>query len=118
MRLLKLPIESWKLLSTRIQAKLSQAEVDRFATAQRVYTTKDRVNEYNYNRLVIQIGFKNVGLAQQPPLTTWLGTSPGSSLSVSVRAWCSRPTSARRLSGATTHVVWYMTLAGLLVQTQ
>ncbi|KAF5128363.1 ATP-dependent DNA helicase pif1 [Metarhizium anisopliae] len=74
LRLLQLSVESWKLLSGRVQAKLDDQEVARFANALRVYATKDRVNEYNYyhlNRLgrpVIQVKAKNVrvGAAAAP----------------------------------------------------
>ncbi|KAF5133799.1 ATP-dependent DNA helicase PIF1 [Metarhizium anisopliae] len=67
LRLLQLSVESWKLLSTRVQAKLDDQEVARFANALRVYATKDRVNEYNHyhldrlSRPVIQVKAKNVG---------------------------------------------------------
>ncbi|KAM4055586.1 PIF1-like helicase [Hirsutella rhossiliensis] len=43
LRLLLLSHESWKLLSGRVQAKLDDQEVARFANALRVYATKDRV---------------------------------------------------------------------------
>ncbi len=49
LRLLHLPQESWKLLSGRVQAKLADQEVARFADALRVYATKARVNEYNHS---------------------------------------------------------------------
>jgi ATP-dependent exoDNAse (exonuclease V) alpha subunit len=61
-------VESWKLLSSRVQAKLDDREVARFANALRVYATKNRVNEYNHyhldrlSRPVIQVKAKNVGL--------------------------------------------------------
>ena len=42
LRLLQLSVESWKLLSTRVQAKLDDQEVARFANALRVYATKER----------------------------------------------------------------------------
>ncbi|EXU94986.1 PIF1-like helicase [Metarhizium robertsii] len=67
LRLLQLSVESWKLLSGRVQAKLDDQEVARFANALRVYATKDRVNEYNHyhldrlSRPVIQVKAKNVG---------------------------------------------------------
>ncbi|EXU94892.1 PIF1-like helicase [Metarhizium robertsii] len=67
LRLLQLSVKSWKLLSGRVQAKLDDQEVARFANALRVYATKDRVNEYNHyhldrlNRPVIQVKAKNVG---------------------------------------------------------
>ncbi|EFY84461.1 ATP-dependent DNA helicase PIF1 [Metarhizium acridum CQMa 102] len=67
LRLLQLSVESWKLLSGRVQAKLDDQEVARFANALRVYTTKDRVNEYNHyhldrlDRPVIQVKARNVG---------------------------------------------------------
>ncbi|KAL6405772.1 AAA ATPase and PIF1-like helicase domain protein [Ilyonectria robusta] len=67
LRLLQLSKESWKLLSSRVQAKLDDREVARFVNALRVYATKDRVNEYNnyhldrLSRPVIQVTAKNVG---------------------------------------------------------
>ncbi|RKK07525.1 hypothetical protein BFJ65_g17730 [Fusarium oxysporum f. sp. cepae] len=67
LRLLQLSMESWKLLSTRVQAKLDDREVARFSSALRVYATKDRVNEYNHYHLdrlgrpVVQVKAKNVG---------------------------------------------------------
>jgi hypothetical protein len=67
LRLLQLSHESWKLLSGRVQAKLNDQEVARFADALRVYATKDRVNEYNHyhldrlNRPVVQVIATNVG---------------------------------------------------------
>ncbi|EXU95533.1 PIF1-like helicase [Metarhizium robertsii] len=67
LRLLQLSVESWKLLSTRVQAKLDDQEVARSANASRVYATEDRVNEYNHYHLdclgrpVIQVKAKNVG---------------------------------------------------------
>ncbi|EXU94813.1 ATP-dependent exoDNAse (exonuclease V), partial [Metarhizium robertsii] len=67
LRLLQLSVESWKLLSGRVQAKLDDQEVARFANALRVYATKDRVNEYNHYHLdrlsqpVIQVIATNVG---------------------------------------------------------
>ncbi|KAJ3506470.1 hypothetical protein NM208_g16071 [Fusarium decemcellulare] len=42
LRLLELSMESWKLLSTRVQAKLDDREVARFSSALQVYATKDR----------------------------------------------------------------------------
>ncbi|XP_044720057.1 PIF1-like helicase domain-containing protein [Hirsutella rhossiliensis] len=59
--------ESWKLLSSRVQAKLDDREVAKFDNALRVYATKDRVNEFNHYHLdrlgrpVIQVMAKNVG---------------------------------------------------------
>ncbi|KAF6527905.1 hypothetical protein HZS61_008207 [Fusarium oxysporum f. sp. conglutinans] len=67
LRLLQLSKESWKLLSSRVQAKLDDREVARFVNALRVYATKDRVNEYNHyhldrlSRPAIQVTAKNVG---------------------------------------------------------
>ncbi|KAI8401489.1 hypothetical protein FOFC_18358 [Fusarium oxysporum] len=67
LRGLRLSIESWKLLSQRVQAKLSQCEVDKFDTTLRIYSKKARVNEYNYDHLVrlkqpaIQVMAKNIG---------------------------------------------------------
>ncbi|KAG6977914.1 hypothetical protein FocnCong_v009921 [Fusarium oxysporum f. sp. conglutinans] len=52
LRGLKLSIESWKLLSQRVQVKLSQREEDTFDAALRIYSKKARVNEYNYEHLV------------------------------------------------------------------
>ncbi|KAJ3454665.1 hypothetical protein MRS44_013265 [Fusarium solani] len=67
LREVKLSIPSWDLLSSRVQAKLTQSEVDRFKAAMRVYSTKARVNEYNYEHMVhlnapaIQVEAKNQG---------------------------------------------------------
>ncbi|KAF6521687.1 hypothetical protein HZS61_015945 [Fusarium oxysporum f. sp. conglutinans] len=67
LRGLKLSIESWKLLSQRVQVKLSQREEDTFDAALRIYSKKARVNEYNYEHLVrlkhpaIQVMAKNIG---------------------------------------------------------
>ncbi|KAK2684474.1 hypothetical protein QWA68_016283, partial [Fusarium oxysporum] len=67
LRLLQLSMESWKLLSTRVQAKLDDREVARFSSALRVYATKERVNEYNYYHLdrigrpVVRVKAKNIG---------------------------------------------------------
>ncbi|KAF5139513.1 ATP-dependent DNA helicase PIF1 [Metarhizium anisopliae] len=67
LRLLQLSVASWKLLSGRVQAKLDDQEVARFANALRVYATEDRVNEYNHyhldrlDRPVIQVKARNVG---------------------------------------------------------
>jgi hypothetical protein len=67
LREVKLSIPSWNLLSSRVQAKLTQSEVDSFRDALRVYSTKARVNEYNYEHMVrlnapaIQVEAKNQG---------------------------------------------------------
>ncbi|KAJ3455383.1 hypothetical protein MRS44_013983 [Fusarium solani] len=67
LREVKLSIPSWNLLSSRVQAKLTQSEVNRFKAAMRVYSTKARVNEYNYEHMVhlnspaIQVEAKNQG---------------------------------------------------------
>ena len=67
LRSLQLSIDSWKLLTTRVQAKLTQAEVDSYTNAFRVYTTKARVNEHNLyhltrlDRPVLQVKAKSVG---------------------------------------------------------
>ncbi|KAJ3454226.1 hypothetical protein MRS44_018120 [Fusarium solani] len=67
LREVKLSIPSWNLLSSRVRAKLTQSEVDRFKAAMRVYSTKARVNEYNYEHMVhlnapaIQVEAKNQG---------------------------------------------------------
>ena len=74
LREVKLSIPSWNLLSSRVQAKLTQSEVDSFRDALRVYSTKARVNEYNYEHMVhlnapaIQVEAKNQGkgAAQAP----------------------------------------------------
>ncbi|KAF5128357.1 hypothetical protein E5D57_009296 [Metarhizium anisopliae] len=64
----QLPPVLQKPLYYDIEAKLDDQEVARFANALRVYTTKDRVNEYNHyhldrlSRPVIQVKAKNVGL--------------------------------------------------------
>ncbi|XP_044714726.1 PIF1-like helicase domain-containing protein [Hirsutella rhossiliensis] len=47
LRLLQLSMESWKLLSSRVQAKLDDQEVARFVNSLRVYATKDRVMAKN-----------------------------------------------------------------------
>ncbi|KAI8710625.1 ATP-dependent DNA helicase [Fusarium sp. LHS14.1] len=67
LREVKLSIPSWDLLSSQVQAKLTQSEVDRFKAAMRVYSTKALVNEYNYEHMVhlnapaIQVEAKNQG---------------------------------------------------------
>ncbi|KAM4062456.1 PIF1-like helicase [Hirsutella rhossiliensis] len=47
LRLLQLSTESWKLLSSRVQAKLDDQEVAKFVNSLRVYATKDRVMARN-----------------------------------------------------------------------
>ncbi|KAM4061825.1 ATP-dependent DNA helicase PIF1 [Hirsutella rhossiliensis] len=47
LREVKLSIPSWNLLSNRVQARLTQSEVDGFRTALRVYSTKARVEAKN-----------------------------------------------------------------------
>ncbi|KAM4067671.1 PIF1-like helicase [Hirsutella rhossiliensis] len=47
LRLLQLSMESWKLLSSRVQAKLDDQEVAKFVNSLRVYATKDRVMAKN-----------------------------------------------------------------------
>ncbi|KJZ68228.1 hypothetical protein HIM_12379 [Hirsutella minnesotensis 3608] len=67
LREVKLSIPSWNLLSNRVQAKLTQSEANSFSAALRVYSTKARVNEYNYKHMVhlnapaIQVEAKNQG---------------------------------------------------------
>ncbi|KJZ67980.1 hypothetical protein HIM_12631 [Hirsutella minnesotensis 3608] len=67
LRDVKLSISSWNLLSNRVQARLTQSEVDSFRTALRVYSTKARVNQYNHEHMVhlnapaIQVEAKNQG---------------------------------------------------------
>ncbi|KND88258.1 hypothetical protein TOPH_07045 [Tolypocladium ophioglossoides CBS 100239] len=67
LRELKLSIPSWNLLGNRVQAKLTRSEVDSFSAALRVYSTKARVNEYDYEHMVhlntpaIQVEAKNKG---------------------------------------------------------
>ncbi|KAM4062490.1 PIF1-like helicase [Hirsutella rhossiliensis] len=67
LREVKLSIPSWNLLSNRVQARLTQSEVDGFRTALRVYSTKARVNQYNHEHMVhlnapaIQVEAKNQG---------------------------------------------------------
>ncbi|KJZ70277.1 hypothetical protein HIM_10321 [Hirsutella minnesotensis 3608] len=67
LREVKLSIPSWDLLSNRVQAKLTQSESNGFRAALRVYATKARVNEYNYEHMVhlnapaIQVEAKNQG---------------------------------------------------------
>ncbi|KAM4060764.1 PIF1-like helicase [Hirsutella rhossiliensis] len=67
LREVKLSIPSWNLLSSRVQSRLTQSEVDSFRAALRVYSTRARVNEYNYEHMVhlnapaIQVEAKNQG---------------------------------------------------------
>ncbi|KID81497.1 ATP-dependent DNA helicase PIF1 [Metarhizium guizhouense ARSEF 977] len=67
LRQVKLSIPSWNLLSSQVQAKLTQSEVDSFSAALRVYSTKAQVNKYNYEYIVhlnasaIQVEAKNQG---------------------------------------------------------
>ncbi|KAM4061960.1 PIF1-like helicase [Hirsutella rhossiliensis] len=67
LREVKLSIPSWNLLSSRVQARLTQSEVDSFRTALRVYSTKARVNEYSHEHMVhlnapaIQVEANNQG---------------------------------------------------------
>ncbi|XP_044715194.1 ATP-dependent DNA helicase PIF1 [Hirsutella rhossiliensis] len=67
LREVKLSIPSWNLLSSRVQARLTQSEVDSFRAALRVYSTRARVNEYNYEHMVhlnapaVQVEAKNQG---------------------------------------------------------
>lgn len=85
-RLLQLSKESWKLLSSRVQAKLDDREVARFVNALRVYATKDRVNEYNHyhldhlSRPVIHVTAKNVGSGAVAAPTTRRATLRSRSL--------------------------------------
>jgi hypothetical protein len=51
LRAVKLSVSSWQLLCTRIQTKLSRAEIDSFRDALRVYTTHERVDGHNFEHL-------------------------------------------------------------------
>ncbi|GKU09811.1 unnamed protein product [Fusarium langsethiae] len=67
LRGLKLSIESWKLLSQRVQVKLSQREEDTFDAALRIYSKKARVNKYNYEHLV-RPGWRSIPFPSTQPL--------------------------------------------------
>ena len=103
LRGLKLSIESWKLLSQRVQVKLSQHEVDTFDAALRIYSKKARVNEYNYEHLVrlkhpaIQVMAKNIGNGADKATSEQAGNLAGSQ-----QAWLMGPEGQ------------YMTSVGLL----
>ncbi|KAJ3453143.1 hypothetical protein MRS44_018798 [Fusarium solani] len=83
LRGLKLSIESWKLLSQRVQVKLIQREVDTFDAALRIYSKKARVNEYNYEHLVrlkhpaIQVMAKNIGNGAEKATSEQAGNLAG-----------------------------------------
>ena len=51
-RLLRLSRKSWELLCTRLQSKMTSQEVGSFHSALRIYSTKEQVNDYNYDHLV------------------------------------------------------------------
>lgn len=65
LREVKLSIPSWDLLSIRVQAKLTQSEIDSFSAALRVCSTNARVREYNYEHMMHvnapQVEAKNQG---------------------------------------------------------
>ncbi|XP_044717890.1 PIF1-like helicase domain-containing protein [Hirsutella rhossiliensis] len=50
LREVKLSIPSWNLLSSRVQARLTQSEVDSFKAALRVYSTRARVEAKNQGK--------------------------------------------------------------------
>ena len=52
LRHLELSVSSWELLSSRIQSELSEHEIHSFRNALRIYSTKQRVKQYNYDHLV------------------------------------------------------------------
>ncbi|KAI8405864.1 hypothetical protein FOFC_13325 [Fusarium oxysporum] len=90
LRGLKLSIESWKLLSQRVQVKLSQREEDTFDAALRIYSKKARVNEYNYEHLVrlkhpaIQVMAKNIGNGADKATSEQAGNLAGQFPSITV----------------------------------
>ena len=51
-RLMKLSCESWELLCTRFQSKLTRHEVDSFRSALRIYNLRAQVDSCNYDNLV------------------------------------------------------------------
>ncbi|KAM4060930.1 ATP-dependent DNA helicase PIF1 [Hirsutella rhossiliensis] len=61
LREVKLSIPSWNLLSSRVQARLTQSEVDSFRTALRVYSTKARVEANNQGKGAGQAPSDNAG---------------------------------------------------------
>ncbi|KAM4064851.1 ATP-dependent DNA helicase PIF1 [Hirsutella rhossiliensis] len=61
LREVKLSIPSWNLLSNRVQAKLTQSEVDSFGAALRVYSTKARVEAKNQGKGAGQAPSDNAG---------------------------------------------------------
>jgi ATP-dependent exoDNAse (exonuclease V) alpha subunit len=52
LRHLELSVSSWELLSSRVQSELSDNEIHSFRNALRIYSTKKRVKQYNYDHLV------------------------------------------------------------------
>ncbi|KAM4062542.1 PIF1-like helicase [Hirsutella rhossiliensis] len=86
LREVKLSIPSWNLLSSRVQSRLTQSEVDSFRAALRVYSTRARVNEYNYEHMVhlnapaIQVEAKNQARARGRHQATMLAIYLTSSL--------------------------------------
>ena len=70
-RLMKLSCESWELLCTRLQSKLTRHEVDSFRSALRIYNLRAQVESYNHDHLVailqpvIQVTAVNHGAGAQ-----------------------------------------------------
>lgn len=48
---MNLSVASWQLLCARIKTNLSGAEVESFRDALRIYTTRERVNQHNFEHL-------------------------------------------------------------------
>ncbi|KAM4062388.1 PIF1-like helicase [Hirsutella rhossiliensis] len=61
LREVKLSIPSWNLLSSRVQARLTQSEVDSFRAALRVYSTRARVEAKNQGKGAGQAPSDNAG---------------------------------------------------------
>ncbi|XP_044717935.1 PIF1-like helicase domain-containing protein [Hirsutella rhossiliensis] len=61
LREVKLSIPSWNLLSSRVQARLTQSEVDSFKAALRVYSTRARVEAKNQGKGAGQAPSDNAG---------------------------------------------------------
>ena len=51
LRVSNLSVASWELLNTRVQNRLSSAEVSTFSKALRLYFTNAEVNETNFDKL-------------------------------------------------------------------
>ncbi|XP_044717966.1 ATP-dependent DNA helicase [Hirsutella rhossiliensis] len=61
LREVKLSIPSWNLLSSRVQSRLTQSEVDSFRAALRVYSTRARVEAKNQGKGAGQAPSDNAG---------------------------------------------------------